>query len=954
MLISAETVKDNWIRLTFNEPVENTAGLIETAVASGVAANGDPYFDTGGTAAAFDATGVDADDALPFSFTTTNTGIDLTTFYVRAPATRSWNTDATGSAASASGTGTDRTGASQTTVPNLSWLKGVFFDAGGHNPVINYTENATTTFAATTDEAGPVLYRVEYGRAAHDEPLTTPYDGHNYYHLFWSEPVSIGSDPGMQSGAATPSQNLRAEDAVGDSTGQGGDIVMSGADLLVDGFFRYDDPQGVGTGFNRGWRTGTAPANALYRRDTFSGGQFTNSDQELRIYLSGYNEDWTAPSTWGGSDLFPGWHTGVPDPKDATTVTVENNAQIVDDAGNQIDYQLAPVGGLTAEPAGATPDPGDTASPWLNAWDVDVPTFSSYTIADADPNVGTSFEIVTGVNATTQLIERFEFHILDNSALDLSNVSDANYFNTPQQPMVDGVWDPQALTDTGNVDYTTDLIHTDTRANEGVRDTTLAYPSDGLTETDAFAIEQVGVTPLRTDVNQAFNTEVNNTLYGVTNVNVANDSYFRLQIDGTAGAHPWGLLTEMYVQYDATVARITDLAGNLLPSTAVPIRAIERTPPTIDLALAIAGESRIYMKFSEPVFGSADRTQTIAYDDFRIVDQSGTDITAPVSLDVIATSQAGVAAGGYEEVFLNLADPLSATDILRARIKPVDQAPIDGSSSIYDKAENVLPVADERRVSDVAIGLVEPVWATDSFGINDAGAGNFRTIRTFDGSETLSRSDITIQARVDASATSLPSSILYGFDIESDLTSSGYWSPTALAGLVEVDETTDVREALPFETDAQLRTFMVPGDASGMNQADMLEFQFRLGPLNAARVTDPTDPRTVAPWKIGLGDGFIVQRNNVTILNNVIYPENGERTVLTYELSRPGMVSVIVFDLAGNVVRTIHRGRQGTGTFRYTWDGRNNSNQIVARGIYFIRVVAPGVDEYRKVIVAKD
>ena len=37
----------------------------------------------------------------------------------------------------------------------------------------------------------------------------------------------------------------------------------------------------------------------------------------------------------------------------------------------------------------------------------------------------------------------------------------------------------------------------------------------------------------------------------------------------------------------------------------------------------------------------------------------------------------------------------------------------------------------------------------------------------------------------------------------------------------------------------------------------------------------------------------------------------------------------------------------------YHWNGTNNSGNAVARGIYFIRVVGPGIDETRKVMVVK-
>jgi len=287
--------------------------------------------------------------------------------------------------------------------------------------------------------------------------------------------------------------------------------------------------------------------------------------------------------------------------------------------------------------------------------------------------------------------------------------------------------------------------------------------------------------------------------------------------------------------------------------------------------------------------------------------------------------------------------------MFQGRIRPT------ATGLIFDKAENTMPANDERRLTDVALGVIEPLWATDSYGTNDAGAGTFRTIRTFDGSEGLAGTDITLQARLlTTSLTGLPTSLLYDIDVADTEKSGSYRSPVILPGLIDAGLVNSARTITPFESDVALRTFLIPGNDPEMEDGRTLEFQFRVGPLNAATVTDPDDPRTLLPWSFDIATGFIAQRANVTILNNVIYPENGESTVLNYELERPGMVSVIVFGLDGSVIRTIHRGRQGNGTYQYAWDGRNNSGDIVARGIYFIRVVAPGVDEYRKVLVAKD
>jgi len=91
----------------------------------------------------------------------------------------------------------------------------------------------------------------------------------------------------------------------------------------------------------------------------------------------------------------------------------------------------------------------------------------------------------------------------------------------------------------------------------------------------------------------------------------------------------------------------------------------------------------------------------------------------------------------------------------------------------------------------------------------------------------------------------------------------------------------------------------------------------------------------------------------VTIVDNVIDPLKDQHTALRYELAKDGMVSIQVFSLAGDLVRTLIRARQSAGSYTVAWDGRNGRGEIVARGVYFIRVVATGIDEYRKVLIIK-
>jgi flagellar hook assembly protein FlgD len=95
------------------------------------------------------------------------------------------------------------------------------------------------------------------------------------------------------------------------------------------------------------------------------------------------------------------------------------------------------------------------------------------------------------------------------------------------------------------------------------------------------------------------------------------------------------------------------------------------------------------------------------------------------------------------------------------------------------------------------------------------------------------------------------------------------------------------------------------------------------------------------------------QRGGATILNNVINPDKGDLTTLQYILGLPGQVTVTVFDLSGSIVNVLARANLAAGEYSVTWDGKNRGGRAVARGIYFVRVVGPGIDETRKVLVVR-
>ena len=89
-------------------------------------------------------------------------------------------------------------------------------------------------------------------------------------------------------------------------------------------------------------------------------------------------------------------------------------------------------------------------------------------------------------------------------------------------------------------------------------------------------------------------------------------------------------------------------------------------------------------------------------------------------------------------------------------------------------------------------------------------------------------------------------------------------------------------------------------------------------------------------------------------MNNVINATYGEKTIVKLNVPQAGNVDVMVMTLDGNIVTYLQHGAISAGEHYFTWNGKNNAGQKVARGLYFVRVIGPNLDETRKVMVVKD
>jgi hypothetical protein len=299
---------------------------------------------------------------------------------------------------------------------------------------------------------------------------------------------------------------------------------------------------------------------------------------------------------------------------------------------------------------------------------------------------------------------------------------------------------------------------------------------------------------------------------------------------------------------------------------------------------------------------------------------------------------------------------------------------LDLPPGIEDASPSTNALLDDGTVgiSSVAIApestpIVTPVFARDET-IRSPESGGAGLIRDFDGTAFLAPENITLQAFRDTAVAGPPTLALTGdSDVPSSIVKNGFWLPYELPGLTLG---ANPGATAPFGAEtavgAQLSEHIIP-ETDSRNRNDVtFDFFFDTGvtveigndqtnPLYSARLaTELSTPwyRNVRPWSFELRELF-AQRGNVTITSNVINPNQGDRATLNYVLDSASMVRVNVFNVAGDLIDILQSGRQEAGEHSLTWDGTNRQGYPVARGIYFIRVMADGIDEYRKVMVVK-
>ena len=87
--------------------------------------------------------------------------------------------------------------------------------------------------------------------------------------------------------------------------------------------------------------------------------------------------------------------------------------------------------------------------------------------------------------------------------------------------------------------------------------------------------------------------------------------------------------------------------------------------------------------------------------------------------------------------------------------------------------------------------------------------------------------------------------------------------------------------------------------------------------------------------------------------HNLFHPTKGEKVSVYYKIENPGIVTIKLYNLAGELVRTLIDENKGADQYWIDWNGKNDDGALCAAGVYIIQIKTDGFKESEKIILIK-
>ena len=122
----------------------------------------------------------------------------------------------------------------------------------------------------------------------------------------------------------------------------------------------------------------------------------------------------------------------------------------------------------------------------------------------------------------------------------------------------------------------------------------------------------------------------------------------------------------------------------------------------------------------------------------------------------------------------------------------------------------------------------------------------------------------------------------------------------------------------------------------------------------------------------GISDRALFLRDSIFYLGNILPPATGTggptlknslaqnypnpfnpQTTIAFTIKDRGAVTLKVYNVNGELVRTLANDSRAAGTYSLTWDGQNDAGQSVSSGVYFYKLVTNNFSQTKKMVLLK-
>ena len=862
---------------------------------------------------------------------------------------------------------------------------------------------AGKTFTAVVDKCAPVLTQVLTGQELHAAPNPSDptsqkdYDAHNFVEFVYSEPVDIS---GGSTSVLDSDVNIRATADLGDATNSSDGITFAGLAKIASGNVMSSVKSGSGS------------PHSLYRNFPRSSSALPqDQNARIRVSIAGY-VDGTVSANGGVFKNWIGYIISAASPSGAITRIANENIKDRSPAKNSLD--ITSTEGHRLPDLSAFNSDDELYGAWDVTPPSFAPVRinGSYKWEKPATDGSQEYEIV-GASYSTGTLDAIELHWFDNEPTYTEN---RQWFSRigwadASSPTEYGAVSSYAADVRGG--SKPDSSASNATAG-GIRYCSLydannafTYAVDGTSAFFNFTQN------IKAGAESSLFTYAGNAPGAATHATGTEDGlYCKLTLDQTG----YRLQTTFILTFNSNDCFVTDLAGNRIQCGLIKIKSIDRTPPAFTMSAVPLGTKQMMIIFSKPLntdtltlyTNPTDYTTVSALEYFpkslELTSSSGTGIQIDQSVPARCLFKTRNATGMLVTLNQNaVLNDITKGVYVTAKSGGYNYDPLSGivtpMTYIQDAIGNSVVENTKHAFSDFAVNAIQPQYAYDNsltdegsatgFGLYQEGSwavrdwnaeqANYGTISAnkeiivqtslYDGTSDKSGGYDSAQSHI-AFFSASPTAGSVSTEINRNAEKSWrVWQPnytSDIFGTLAPKNNMSYVQIQGTANDSGVM-FDIPKDTSASNwkNGDQVSFMFKIGnytvdhfgdgtqhPLYAVRLKDLNDITSIDLWSFKIRTTTL-QRGGVTILNNVIDLNSGENTVVQVDMKESGNLNVIVMTLDGNIIKYLRHGHTDAGTHYYNWNGTNNGGSKVARGLYFVRVIGPGIDETRKVMCVK-